>query len=539
MSANNKKIRGLLISLVVITIPWLLIFAIKNKISDVYSPKTVEISNYSKDSIVSHVSHKDFEILKQEFTSPEQVTLACITCHNQRDNEIMHNAHWTWDRETLRENGEKVRIGKRNIVNNYCISTNNNTWECTNCHIGYGYKDNTFDFKDASKVDCIVCHDNTGTYEKQPLASGYPAKEKKRISNKTYFPPNYNYIAQNVGSPERDNCGKCHFFGGGGDNVKHGDLSSDLFHPNKAMDVHMAEEGQNMSCIECHETQKHVMLGKAYSVSSTDENRMECEKCHTDEPHSNRIINNHLERIACQTCHIPIYAKGTSTKMEWDWSTTGKLDEVGKVITEKDSTGKVTYSTPKGTFKWQSNVEPEYVWFNGTASHYVYGDKIKDTTEVLQINILNGSFDDKKAKIIPVKVHRGRQIFDPINKILIVPHVYGHDSTAYKEGLDWNLASKSGMEAAGLPYSGKYSFISTEMYWPLNHMVAEANQSLSCTDCHSPNGRMKNLAGFYMPGRDRSKLFDVLGVLMVAFSIMGVSIHGLIRYIKKDCIACS
>ncbi len=39
--------------------------------------------------------------------------------------------------------------------------------------------------------------------------------------------------------PERQNCGACHFNGGGGDGVKHGDLDTSLTKPNKALDVHM------------------------------------------------------------------------------------------------------------------------------------------------------------------------------------------------------------------------------------------------------------------------------------------------------------
>lgn len=537
MSAKNKRGLGIILSLIVIIIPWLIIFAVKNKINDLNQPKDIKIVHYKKDTLGKQANHKEFEILKQEFTSPEQVTEACISCHNKRHKEIMGTAHWKWERETTCPNGEKKTIGKNNLVNNYCAATTSNTWKCSSCHIGYGYKDKSFDFTDASKVDCIVCHDNTGTYEKQPLGSGYPVAEKTKFVNKTYFPPNYNYIAQNVGSPQRKNCGVCHFYGGGGDNVKHGDLSSDLLHPNIDMDVHMNEEGLNMTCVECHETDRHIIQGRAYSVASMNENRLECSKCHTEEPHQNRTLNTHTDKIACQTCHIPVYAKGIPTKMFWDWSAAGKKDKMGHKITEYDSLGMVSYSTPKGSFKWDTNVEPEYVWFNGTASHISYGQKI-DTSGVVHINRFYGDYNDPDAKIYPVKIHQGKQIYDKKNMVIGLAHVYGHDSTAYKKGLNWDLALKSGMEYAGVEYSGEYDFIETQMYWKINHMVAKAEHSLTCTDCHAPQGRLKNVAGFYMPGRDKSILFDSLGVLLVAFSIIGVAVHGLIRYIKRDCIAC-
>jgi len=536
---KNTKFMRFIFSAVLIISPWIIIFAIKNNIDKKnLSTHDIKIVSYKADTLPKQVDHSQFEILKQQFNAPEEVTAACLTCHNERHKEVMAGNHWRWDRETVRENGEKTRIGKKNIINNFCIATNTNSWKCTSCHAGYGYKDPNYDFTDSTKIDCMACHDNTGTYEKQPLGSGYPVSKKENFEGKTYFPPNYSYIAQNVGSPEINNCGKCHFYGGGGDNVKHGDLSSDLFHATKEMDVHMDEHGNNMNCVSCHKTERHVMLGKAHSVSNNNENRLYCTQCHTETPHQNSTLNTHTDRIACQTCHIPVYAKGVPTKMLWDWSEAGKLTETGKRITEKDSLGFVTYNTPKGRFEWATNVEPEYAWFNGNAYNYVYGDKIQDTTKVFQINKLYGSFDDPTSKIIPMKVHRGKQPFDPENMILIVPHIYGHDSAAYQENLDWTKAAAHGMRIAGLPFSGKYSFIATEMYWPLNHMVSTSDKALTCTDCHSRESRLKNVAGFYMPGRDRSMLFDIFGIAMIAIAIMGVIIHGTIRYIKKDCIAC-
>ena len=41
------------------------------------------------------------------------------------------------------------------------------------------------------------------------------------------------------------------------------------------------------------------------------------------------------------------------------------------------------------------------------------------------------------------------------------------------------------MASIDLPYSGKYNFVETEMYWPINHMVAPVEKSLKCTDCHT------------------------------------------------------
>jgi hypothetical protein len=47
-----------------------------------------------------------------------------------------------------------------------------------------------------------------------------------------------------------------------------------------------------------------------------------------------------------------------------------------------------------------------------------------------------------------------------------------------------------GSQATGLPYSGTYGFVATDMYWPITHMVAPKEQALQCTDCHGGAGRM-------------------------------------------------
>ncbi len=536
MQENKNRayqIKKIIIYPVIILLPWYLIFLIGNSIeeSQIIIKDSV-IVNYKIDTLPSVVDHSKFEVLKQKFDSPKQVTEACVSCHNKRHKEVMASAHWTWDRESVRPGGDTVRYGKTNAINNFCITATSNRWKCTSCHIGYGWKDKDFDFSDYKNVDCLVCHDTTGAYEKQPLGSGFPVEEKRAFTDKTYFPPNYNYIAKNVGKPKIENCGKCHFFGGGGDNVKHGDLSSDLYHADKDMDVHMDEGGTNMSCVDCHQTERHNITGKLYSVSNDNNNRMTCKKCHTGDVHKNNTINRHTNKIACQTCHIPVYAKGTATKMIWDWSTSGKVDKNGKQFKEYDSLHNVTYKSGKGTFEWATNVEPEYVWFNGTADQYVPGDIIKDTSAVLKINTLFGSYGDHESKIIPVKIHRGKQIFDTQNKMLIIPHIYGHDSTAYSKGMDWNLAAKAGMKDAGLPYSGEYSFISTEMYWPLNHMTAPVEQSLKCIDCHSKESKLKNLTGFYMPGRDSNVFMEILGILMIVGTFGGIIVHSVIRILK-------
>ncbi len=95
-----------------------------------------------------------------------------------------------------------------------------------------------------------------------------------------------------------------------------------------------------------------------------------------------------------------------------------------------------------------------------------------------------------KAKIYPFKVMKGKQIYDKVNNYLIIPKLFGEGG--YWKTFDWDGASKLGMAAAALPYSGSYGFIETKMYWPINHMVAPKEDALKCTDCHGPDATRLN-----------------------------------------------
>jgi hypothetical protein len=96
-----------------------------------------------------------------------------------------------------------------------------------------------------------------------------------------------------------------------------------------------------------------------------------------------------------------------------------------------------------------------------------------------------------------------------------------------------DLAIKKGMETAGLPYSGKYDYLRTTMLWPITHMVAPKEQALACIECHSRKGRLADVAGFYLPGRDRGTGLDALGLTMILLTILAVGTHGILRMLHR------
>jgi octaheme c-type cytochrome (tetrathionate reductase family) len=496
----------------------------------------------------STADHTKFEELQQEFKTGPDVTKACLSCHTEAAKQIHKTTHWNW-LITHPETGQT--LGKAKVINSFCGSITTNYARCTSCHIGYGWKDASFDFTSEENVDCLVCHDTTDTYKKYPTAAGHPAYEDKLFPPKTgkklFKAPDLSYVAQHVGEPRRENCGVCHFYGGGGDGVKHGDLDSSMTNPPRSLDVHLGTDGLNLVCTDCHTTDGHETKGSRYISKGKDthgidvpgrddKSRASCESCHGPRPHPETVndkINDHTNKVACQTCHIPYYARGgVPSKIWWDWSTAGKKNENGKPIVKKDEQGNVIYHTKKGSFEWGENLQPEYAWFSGDIHYKDLGEKF-DPDTIVEINDFKGSYDDPDARIWPFKVMRGKQPYDKGNDTLVITHLFGKDEDAYWKSFDWDRSIKAAMNAAGADYSGEYGFIETTMHWPLSHMVAPKEEALGCDECHSKNGRLENLNGFYMPGRDKSELLDLIGWVAVLATLGIFTLHGLGRLIFR------
>jgi len=360
-----------------------------------------------------------------------------------------------------------------------------------------------------------------------------------------FQPVDLPFVAQRVGKPDRENCGACHFFGGGGVMVKHGDLDASLADPERALDVHMDAKGLNFSCTTCHTTAAHHIAGRHYATPAPNEhtltlprrdcgNSTGCESCHSPAPHKNTPkLNDHTDKVACETCHIPTFARKNPTKMWWDWSAAGKFDGKGDVLVQKDDAGNVVYHTKKGGSLWAKDVVPEYLWYNGLITYTRLSDPIDDGKPV-NLNLPHGGYDDPGARIAPFKVHRGRQVYDPVNRTMVVAKLFGaKGSGAYWADYDWRKAVEAGMAEARAPFSGEVGFIETATYWPVAHMVAPKELSLDCEECHAKQGRLAALRGFYLPGRDANALLDTLGWLAVTVTALGAGIHGVMRFVLR------
>ncbi len=505
--------------------------------------------------------HLTTPALQGPFTSGYQVTAACVGCHPQQAQDVMGTIHWKWagptpelvsaaDLTTILNPGT---IGKQTLVNDFCVAVPSNEKRCDQCHVGYGGDPDPakpqksarayakYDPADATsdssiplanRIDCLVCHsDPTAGYAKDPKSFGNPVSTLNLAT-----------AAQDIRMPTRTNCGACHFYAGGGDNVKL--MGSSLKNPTAALDVHM---GRGLDCASCHASPGHLFKGAGVHVPANFA-RAACTDCHGPTPHQGKVAVNgaqldaHAAHIACQTCHIPAFSRGQFGKMDWDWSTAGNntLGAAGVVTTKVDDLGQpsatgtavTTYDFIKGSFRWMRNVKPAYAWSNGRSTHALVSDKGDlgalgvDGTDANRIVLGMPVGSRADGKIAPFKLFRGRQAVyvDGANGFVIVPNVFGPGSLwgviqapgyAYstQTAMDdlWSTVFATGASKAGqialasgqtkLPkldvangVTAGWDWRYTMLYMDLDHEVAPKASALgaggACTDCHGGSPKL-------------------------------------------------
>lgn len=481
------------------------------------------------------VNHGNVKALKQKFKSGPEVTQACLSCHSEAENQFQKTIHWTWQAGHDR-NG--AIIGKAgHSLNNFCISGNMNQDKgCLSCHPGWGQK--------TESINCLVCHGQTDINWEESFTDYQAFSESddpEELEIADEISDSIQAAVVDISRPTRKNCGSCHFYGGGGDGVKHGDLDSSLAKPNKKLDVHMGTDGQDFNCTRCHTTSMHNIAGRIYTEPAfTDRkslieddltSKITCESCHSAKPHkAGSKANDHTDKVACQSCHIPTFARVNPTKMSWDWAVSGKLKD-GKPYKTKDEFGKHDYLTIKGQMKWAKDVKPAYAWFNGSIESFTARDTI-DPSGTVKLSQPAGGPQDPNSRIFPFKVHNGNQPYDKVNKTLLVPLLSG--PKGYWKTLDWNDALQRGNDAVGVPFSGEFDFVRTTYVFPTTHMVAPKDNVVNCTECHiKQDSRLADITGVYMPGRDHFQILDSLGWIAILGALLGVCLHGLGRVFTK------
>jgi hypothetical protein len=290
---------------------------------------------------------------------------------------------------------------------------------------------------------------------------------------------------QTVHRPNRSTCLSCHAKAGGGDAVKRGDLAlASATTSDTQYDVHMSTAGANLDCQACHTTQNHRIAGRGSDLRETDlDVAMSCTDCHTNKAsssgHATADVNRHVDRVACQTCHIPTYAKNAADTAATEATETHR--------TWKTSDASAPPYHPSNVKA--NNLLPEYRFWNRYSSNYRLGDvaQLDPATGAYPTSRPDGAVDDTSAdnKLFPFKYKTADQpLMTSSGKLIAV------DTSVYFATANPEAAIRAGLANMGYSENEAYSWVKTDTFQLLTHQVSPATQALSCTECHGSTSRM-------------------------------------------------
>ncbi|UCF35658.1 MAG: Ni/Fe-hydrogenase cytochrome b subunit [Acidobacteriota bacterium] len=414
------------------------------------------------DCISCHYPHiPDHSLLVQvpERPTPQQVTANCLSCHEHVGRDIKRTAHWRWyDHRRFSET--QLTFAEVDTSESRMLA-NPNLRYCLACHIGVPGFESRLDFTDETRIDCLACHDTTGTYRRDQ--AGFTSALDLKV------------IAERVGRPDRRSCAQCHFRSPGGLNDKLEALEAEFEGREGELDVHMGEI--DMRCQDCHRTSQHQIAGNVLGTQSNPL-RITCTSCHGKSPHGvvgfvGSHLDEHSTSVSCEACHIPVGGRQAPIRLLVDYS---------KPLAEAGSQGGTAPIEGRGfraEEKWESNVVPTYRWDNGVRRMRGLDTEV-DLGEVLEMNPPTGVYADPNSLIRPFIVREAVQPADIETGRLVIPKL--------EDGLwvhrDWTRAIQEGMQELGLPFSGEHTFVQTRFYTSLFHEVVPAREALGCADCH-------------------------------------------------------
>ena len=407
--------------------------------------------------------------------------------------------------------------GKIDLINNFCQAVPSNEGRCSQCHIGYGWQDKNFDFGNPKNIDCLACHDQTGTYKKvaaptatQPVAGG-PDMTVEALQQVAQS------VGQNAGVPPRSTCVFCHSRAGGDDNVKHGDVSTRMAlvaptnpdadvvtYLHRSEDVHMGvdpkatgsqKKGGNMTCVACHQAKKDAagnMLDHGiggFMYHSVDEGKLKgCTDCHGEATsiHIGTSVEN-LVQIARSSC-LPGRATSRRSRARFPHTSTGagrrraSTPPAGSTethpadcaktplgVTATGAVNRSTYNKLKGCFTWGTNVRPTLRFYNGKWNRVIMGlnDKGLDTTQPVDLGSPAASYKDADAMIYPFKTMTGNQAVrhrrqDRDWSRTCAARVTGPNP--YWTKFDWNLALQDSAAYSTLPAFNNTPYGGVQVY---------------------------------------------------------------------------
>ncbi len=340
-----------------------------------------------------------------------------------------------------------------------------------------------------------------------------------------------------VHSTTRASCLRCHASAAGGNGSKRGDMSTAFLTPSVEVDYHMSPDGQDMSCADCHDAGGHRLKGRGLDLRPNDvPGLFTCDNsgCHSAQPHGDFSTtqgsswDKHAMKVACQTCHIPTYAKGVKTETARDWtnphlsqhSCGGRGGWLGHEY--KAGEGALPEETldPSNPDYTQALI-PNYAWFDGTSEVYFLGEPLDGLPTVPLTDEVAAAFEMTpgapayvmgkangdvtggiETKIYPMKEHWGKlgRLSDPDTgtQTLVAHSTFeffrtGSFCRAVAVGLGLiNIDTPPSADEAycGVAEPGDLGMppgvdvVPVHTYQTLNHGVEPEDNALTCRDCH-------------------------------------------------------
>lgn len=400
----------------------------------------------------------------------------CLECHNDHALDVFESTHYQWKGiapDMINQNGE-LQGKHAGAVNTYCGNITGNWQGCSSCHVGRGEEpEDNPTVSQLENIDCLVCHQD--------------AYKRKKVNG--LMQPDMAVMAismdeavQTVHKPTRAACLQCHAKAGGGDAVKRGDLALATAHTSdKNYDVHMATTGADLQCQACHVPENHRFPGKGSDIRPTDlDVDLDCasSSCHSPAPHDSSEINRHTKKVACQTCHIPVYAKNASDT----------LASEATEIHRSWQSGSEHETAPLHPVNIKANdLIPAYRHWNRASDNYLLFDEVYADwyTGTYPTSMPDGDVADPNSKLFPFKYKTSDYpIRSESNQLIAL------DTSVFFATADADAATLSGLENMGFDPSDDYAWVTTDTYQLLNHQVSPADDALNCTTCHMNASRM-------------------------------------------------
>jgi hypothetical protein len=311
-------------------------------------------------------------------------------------------------------NGPDVQGKLNTALNSYCISILGNWNACGSCHVGLGAKpEATATPSQLQNIDCLICHQKD--------------YKRKKVSG-VFVPDTANMALVHAAITDRN------------------------------FDVHMSSTGANLTCQQCHTTQNHRIAGRGSDLRQTDLDvkvSFSTASCHTTKTtstgHATADVNRHVNRVACQTCHIKTYARKAadttateSTEVYRDWTTpewSTALSRWEPLITRG------------------SDLKPDYTFWNGTSWNYSLNETVRfeSATGTYPTSRPEGGISDTGSMLYPFKYKKALQpLADSLGVLVAL------DTAVYFSTGNYDNAVKAGLANMGHPGTTLYSNVDTD-----------------------------------------------------------------------------